>query len=434
MSSPPQGPTVEGPPPSGTDETSMFPVPTEKVGSKFTVALLVAQLVFYIALLGPAIVGVAVKVDLITDELTRGRVLGYALGFGAVAATVGNIVFGQLSDRTASRWGRRRPWIVAGTVGMTLAFVIIALAPNGLIVGIGWFLAQLAANAALAPFVAVLADQVPKFQRAQIAALLGIFLNVGILGGTIVAEQFQDNMLMLFVGPSVLAIIAMTVFAFILPDQVIPHKLPRLSLVETAKAFWISPREHPDFFYAWLSRFLITMATFMFTTFRLFFIEDRAGVTDNPVGAVTVGVFVYTVALIVSAYFAGRWSDKTGRRKLPVAVSTALYAVGTIALTQVSDVSHFYMIEAVLGFAFGIYIGVDLALVTDVLPNPDNAAKDLGVFNIANAIPQSIAPALGAFLLTIGSATNQNYDLLLITAGVLGLIGAVAIIPIKGVR
>lgn len=103
------------------------------------------------------------------------------------------------------------------------------------------------------------------------------------------------------------------------------------------------------------------MATFMFTTFRLFFIQDRAGGGDNP----------------------------------------------------------------------GFYIGVDLALVTDVLPNPDNAAKDLGVFNIANALPQSIAPALGAFLLRIGSVDNQNYDLLLITAGVLGFIGAVAVISIK---
>jgi hypothetical protein len=84
--------------------------------------------------------------------------------------------------------------------------------------------------------------------------------------------------------------------------------------------------------------------------------------------------------------------------------------------------------------AFGIYVGVDLALVVDVLPNPDDAGKDLGVMNIANALPQSAAPALGAALLAFHSANNQNYDLLLYSAGAAALIGALVIIPIKGVR
>ena len=89
---------------------------------------------------------------------------------------------------------------------------------------------------------------------------------------------------------------------------------------------------------------------------------------------------------------------------------------------------------SVLGIAYGVYVGVDLALVIDVLPNPDDAGKDLGVFNMANALPQSAAPALGAALLAVGSTANQNYDLLLYTAGVAGLIGAIVVLPIKKVK
>jgi predicted MFS family arabinose efflux permease len=103
-------------------------------------------------------------------------------------------------------------------------------------------------------------------------------------------------------------------------------------------------------------------------------------------------------------------------------------------LAFVDTVTGFYVVEAVLGIAFGIYVGVDLALVVDVLPNPDDAGKDLGVFNMANALPQSAAPALGAILLAVGSADNQNYDLLLYSAGVAALIGALVVLPIKKVR
>jgi MFS family permease len=87
-----------------------------------------------------------------------------------------------------------------------------------------------------------------------------------------------------------------------------------------------------------------------------------------------------------------------------------------------------------LGLAYGVYVGVDLALVVDVLPNPDDSGKDLGVFNIANALPQTLAPVLAAVLLAVGSTTNQNYDLMLYTAAAMALIGAVIVLPIKGVR
>jgi MFS family permease len=88
----------------------------------------------------------------------------------------------------------------------------------------------------------------------------------------------------------------------------------------------------------------------------------------------------------------------------------------------------------VLGVAYGIYVGVDLALVVDVLPNPDDSGKDLGVFNMANALPQTVAPVFGAALLGIASATNQNYDLLLYTAGAMALVGALVVLPIKKVK
>jgi MFS family permease len=87
-----------------------------------------------------------------------------------------------------------------------------------------------------------------------------------------------------------------------------------------------------------------------------------------------------------------------------------------------------------MGVAYGIYVGVDLALVVDVLPNPDDSGKELGVFNMANALPQTVAPLLGAALLAVSSVNDQNYTLLLYSAGVASLLGALIVLPIKKVK
>lgn len=148
----------------------------------------------------------------------------------------------------------------------------------------------------------------------------------------------------------------------------------------------------------------------------------------------TTGVLVYTIALVASGWTAGKISDRTGRRKILVGGSALLFAIGTGLLVHVSSLSGFYLVEALLGLAYGIYAAVDLALVVDVLPNPDDSGKDLGVFNIASALPPTAAPVVGATLLAVGSLQNQNYTLMLYTAGALALIGGLVVLPIKGVR
>ncbi|MCW2810420.1 MAG: major facilitator superfamily protein, partial [Friedmanniella sp.] len=180
-------------------EHHWFQVPTKEVGPRFVGGLVFAQFVFFVALLGPAIIGIGVKVQSIVPDAEKAPALATVAGFGALFAVIGNVLFGRLSDRTTSRFGRRRPWIVAGTIAMTVAFVIIALGQSVTVVLVGWCLAQLGANATLAPFVATISDQVPRFQRGSVSALLGIAQNVGILGGTYLAQIFADQLVILFV-------------------------------------------------------------------------------------------------------------------------------------------------------------------------------------------------------------------------------------------
>ncbi|MFT4307656.1 MAG: MFS transporter [Microbacterium sp.] len=427
----------------GSREHHWFKEPTEPANKSYVTWLIIAQFIFFVALLGPAIVGIGLKITALqaSGAIAEGAAAANSAsailgGVGAFFAAIANVAFGRISDRTTSRWGRRRIWIVLGTVIMTVGFVFMALGDSLAIATVGWAIAQLGANMTLAPFIATIADQVPRFQRGAITAGLGIAQNLGIVGGTYIAGWFSYSLFIVFVIPAILAIVGMVVFVLVLPDKQLPVKPPRISFREVIETIWVSPRKYPDFALAWWSRFLITFAGFGFTTFRFFYMEYHIGVPEEEIGLLIANTtLLYTGALVVTAWISGKISDKTERRKVFVWTSTAVFAVGTFALIFVHDVPTYYVLEFILGAAYGIYVGVDLALVVDVLPNPDDSGKDLGVLNLANALPQTAAPLIGGLVLAAtGGSTGADYTVWFTVCAVVCLIGALVIFPIKKVK
>lgn len=411
--------------------------PREPKSPGFVFALGFAQFGLFVALLGPVIVSMALKVNtLLPDPTARTSALGLALGVGAVAAFLGNALFGRLSDRTTSRFGRRRPWMIGGVLVMAAALLLISQAGSVPMLAVGWFIAQLGANAAFSPFIATLADQLPEKQHAKVSAMVGIMQNVGVLAASLLASRLTDNMLLLFMIPAAIGVIGMVVYAVVLPDPVLDTKPPRLTLRDVAQTFWVNPIAHPDFGFAWWSRFLIILSSFLFTTFRLNFLVDRVELTvAGAAQAIATGILIYTVVLVLAGWAAGVVSDRTGRRKALVASSTLLFGVGVALLAHANSLPAFYLVEAIMGLAYGIYMSVDMALILEVLPNRDDSGKDLGVFNMANAIPQSAAPFLGSLLLAAGAgSTGPNYTLMLWAAALVALVGAVVVLPIRKVK
>lgn len=412
--------------------TALIPPPTAKARPAVVAAMAFALLGLFFAVMTPVFSGLAIKVQSLVGPDRAVGALAMVSGIGAVAAFVANPVFGRISDRTTGRFGRRRPWLVIGALGLTLGLLIIALTQSLLIAVIAWFFAQIFTNAALAAYFATLADQIPVRQRGTVSGLIGVMQNAGILGAAYAAQFFGTDMLLLFMIPGLTGLVLVVLYAIVLPDKRLPRRPPSEGFRIVLKTFWVSPRKHPDFALAWTSRFMIILATFMFTTYRLLFLQDRLELsTADATAVMATGVLVYTLVLVAGAQIAGWVSDRLRRRKVFVFVATLVFAAGILLLIPAETAGGFYLAEAVLGLGYGVYIGVDLALVTDVLPNPDDAAKDLGVFNIANAGPQAIAPVFGALLVTAGGG---NYNLMLLVAGVVAVVGALVVLPIKSVR
>ncbi|HEY6641318.1 MFS transporter [Povalibacter sp.] len=404
-----------------------------RVRPSFVFVYALAYAGVWLALLTPMLVTIALRVRQLSPENAAGQ-LALVLGVGAFFALLGNPVFGRWSDRTTSRFGMRRPWLIGGMLCGMASLAIVALAPNIPVLLLGWCLSQLAFNAVLAAIVAVLPDQVPESQRGTVAGVLGICMPIGQVSGTFLVQSLPTSMLMMFLTPAIVGSIAVLFLVALLPDRrQLPSQLPASTLRDFLRSFWLNPVQQSDFAWAWLSRLLLVTGTAFLTTYQSYYLIDKLGydVAEVP-GLIFKSMLVQASMVVISSLLGGRFSDATGRRKIFVIVAAAVYGSGLWTIAAAGDYAAVLIGMALTGVGQGVYFAVDLALVTQILPNRKlDAAKDLGMFNIANALPQSIAPALGPVILWL---SRGDYTWLFIVAGSIALLSSIAILPLKGVR
>jgi MFS family permease len=359
--------------------------------------------------------------------------LALVAGVGALLALVGNPFFGKMSDRTTSRLGMRRPWMVTGLMGGCLGVLVVALAPSVPVVLAGWCIAQLCFNALLAVMVAVLPDQVPSVQRGLVSGILGVCLPVASVCATFLVKLFTGSLLVMFLVPCAIGGFFILLFAVTLQDRrLAEEEKPAWSLREFASIFYVSPRKNPDFAWAFGSRFMFVMAYAFLVSYQAFYLLDKIGTAQADVPQqIFVGTLAQSAVIVAASFIGGRLSDRTGRRKIFVLTASIVYGLALFVIAIASDFSGFLVGMAIGGLGFGVYVAVDLALVVDVLPGNHSAAKDLGVFNIAGALPFSIAPAIAPVILALGGG---SYGVLYAVAGLCAITGAFAVLPVKRVR
>lgn len=392
----------------------------------------VGNLGLWLAVYAPALVTLAVRIR----EISGGRavdVYGTVVAVGAIFALFGNPLFGRLSDRSRSRFGRRRTYFVTGMAAGVAAVAVIGFTSSVPVILAAWCLAQLAYNAAIAALTAVLADQVPTAQRGKVAGVAGV-CNFGAMAlAAYVAGWFSASTPLMFLAPAVIGLALVLVFAPALKEEPCTQPAPRVSWRTFLMTFWVNPVRYPDFAWAWLSRFLINLAWMTLLTYESFLLIDRFGYTNQNVPGVLGTASLIMVAGIVTGASVGGWlSDRLQRRKLFIVAATVIAAIGFPLIAFCATMTTFFAGVLVVGLGIGVHMSVDLALVTDVLPHPADAGKDLGVFNIANALPQSVAPAFAAVLFAL--LGGRDFTALYLSAAVFALLGAIAVLRVKGSR
>jgi len=291
-------------------------------------------------------------------------------------------------------------------------------------------------NAVLAAANATLPDQVPVSGRGKVSGIVGLTTPLGILAGSFLVNFLSDDFAR-FVVPAVIATVLAVLFVLVLKDRRLDEKpAQRFTIGQFFGSFVFNPAKHPDFGWTWLTKFLVMFGYAGIATFLPFYLTEKFGLDEQTaISTILVANLASMVAMAISGPLGGILSDKIGKRRPFVAIAGGIMVVGLVVLAFAPSVPVVLVAQAIIGLGAGSFMSVDLALATEVLPNPEDTAKDLGVLNIANALPQSIAPAIAPSIIALGAATPLGgYTVYYLFGALVALAGAVLVYRIKGVK
>lgn len=404
--------------------------PTERVSAGWVLRFALAWVGLYAGLFGPIQVLLPQQVEALAPA-GKEAALALVLGAGAACTLVANPLFGALSDRTRSRFGSRRPWVAVGFAGGAVAIGLLAAAPAIPLVVLGWCAVQVLLNAPFAALSAAVPDQVPAEQRGTAAGYLGLAFVVGVGLGTGLAVLGAGAGGGTAAGYLLCALCAVLCAApFVLAGGPV-RRAPAEALPWRAflRGFWVDPVRHPDFAWGWLTRFLVNLGNAIVLLYLFFFLSDVVGLAD-PASGVLVLTAVYSAAVLAAVVAAGVLSDRLGRRRAFVTGGGLAMAAAAALISTWPTWTGALVAAGVLGAGFGTYSSVDFALLTQVLPAAEDRGKDLGVLNIASSLPQVLAPAIAAPVVTgLG-----GYTALYLVAAAIEVVGAVLVYRIRSVR
>ncbi len=418
-----------------TTETETAPAPfaepTKAVTGGWIALFATAWLGIWMAQLTPVQLLLPLQVEAqlgATNWVDNVVAFGIISGIAGLCALVAYPLTGALSDRTTSRFGRRRPWIAAGALVFAASLLLLGLQESIVGVGVFWALALTGYCILTAALTATISDQVPVGQRGSVSGWISAPQAIGPILGLVLVTTLALGQFLGYALVAVLLVLLVLPFLLRVPDAVLASA-ERLTFRTFIEGFWISPRAYPDFGWTLLSRVLVNFGNAFGTALLLQFLMYGLELPDAEDMLIILSV-IYMVFVILASLVFGKLSDTLGRRKPFVFVAATLQGVAALLLAVAPDVTVAMVAAGLLGLGYGTFLSVDQALATQVLPDPHTRGKDLGIMNIATAVPQALAPLLGAFVV----AWLVGFQGLFVLAAVAAILGAVAVLPIRSVR
>ncbi len=343
----------------------------------------------------------------------RGVALAALSVAGAAVAILVQPVAGALSDRVRVSWGRRKPFMVVGTVGDVVCLLGLALAGSYGALLIPYCALQVCSNTAEGAYQGLLPDQVPEGERGRAAGYYGLAVFVGTgLGFLLTGQLIAVGHLSLALGTvAAVVLLALAVTLRFVPDTPAESQGPsrRQALLGI---FSFNFRSHPAFTWLLVSRLLALMGITGLTDFALLYLKATfysgggAEIANRASGATSVLLAVVVVCAAVVTLPAGKLSQRWGRVRM-VRWAAWLGAAGTLLLIAAPSLLFVYAVGVMVGSAFGMLLSVDWALVTDLVPAAESG-RFMGISNLATAGAGILATAIGGPLLDLGNGAHAG--------------------------
>mmetsp|Transcript_15866 Transcript_15866/g.39129 ORF Transcript_15866/g.39129 Transcript_15866/m.39129 type:complete len:493 (+) Transcript_15866:321-1799(+) len=364
------------------------------------------------AMMGPMLLSVIpTQIGLIVGKDRRGSALGDVLIWGSLVAVISAPVSGSLSDSSTHRWGKRSPFIATGIsiASLSLVMMIVAQSSKSLsFYKFAFLLLSVANNVAMAPYTALVPDLVPTNQRGTASAWLGVMAFLGTFAGGVVNYLFGRHLAVCILILGLLHAATGLVTIRLCKER--PLVRARCSSTVCGRlCSLVRPLTHHDFRVMWIARFLMQMGILTVQEYMSYFMDDVIKdfhlfghkVADSAQQAVSVFMLPVLIASLGSAFIAGTYADRTGKRKMIVYVSGAIMMASCLLLSVTpKGMFGLTLIGAfIFGSGYGAFSVIEWAMATDLLPNPDDFAKDMGVWSLAMTLPQVFSGNLAGFVM-----------------------------------
>lgn len=350
----------------------------------------------------------------------------------AIASLISNLLFGNLSDRTRSVFGRRTPWVVGGGLVGGLSLFLIGVLSNAWAIGIMYCICMFGLNMMIAPVIATLSDRVPDDMRATMSAFMSAGTTVGTSMGTLIGARFITIQLPGFIIAGVLMGIAGICTVIVWPTEKSSKDMPPVKggFGELIASFRPPVKGARDFWLAFVGRTLLIFSYYMILNYQLYILESFIGQSKTSAAATISVMSVITMVVgLVGSIASGAISDFIGRRKLPVIVASVLLIIGYLLPWIMKSPSSMMLFAGFAGLGYAVYGAVDQALNVDVLPSKEEAGKDLGILNIATTLGQMAGPIVTSILVVSG-----GYNLVFPTAIAFAFIACIFIQMIRSTK
>jgi MFS family permease len=339
----------------------------------------------------------------------EGEALFQMTVLGAVIAMVVQPTVGTISDYTMTRWGRRKPYILVGSV-LDLVF-LYGVASSNTVLAIAAFvvLLQVSSNFAQGPFQGYVPDLVPAHQVGVASSLVGLFSVLGNVAGfgiAAIAVFLSADM----PGAFFVATMALGLLEFATMLSVVVRVGEGRVAKERGGRSWLSIageawgtdvlREHS---FLWLvgSRFFVLMGAGVLVNLATFYLAQSLGLDSAATGLATLAVLaVVVVGNAIAVMPAARLSDRIGRKRV-IYAACALGGSGLGIIAFAPGVPVALVGAALFGVGSGSFLAVDWALMTDIIPKAESG-RYMGISNVATASSGVIAIAVAGGIVMDG--------------------------------
>ncbi|GFM30652.1 MFS transporter [Novosphingobium sp. PY1] len=305
---------------------------------------------------------------------------------GAIAASLGNIAFGWLSDLS----GQRRIWVALGLVlsgAILLMIPSIETLPVLIVAVIGW---QLALNLMMGPLAAWAGDGVSDRHKGIFGGLLAFAPALGASSGAFVTIPGMADAQMRFVLV-VLITIACVVPLLIFGGRGGPRR-SKAELHERDARFDSAEWLRLTVTRMWFARLLVQISeASLFAYVYIWFRSIDRGFDDSSVARLLSLVLILAAP---AALLAGRWADLAGRPIAPLRICTIVSAAGLALMALANDADLAMGGYVVFGISSTMFLSLHSAQTLRILPNSARRGRDLGLFNLTNTLPSLIVPTL----------------------------------------